>query len=48
MYREEREKLKMALTFELEKMEAHDGITQVNFRQKECKDISKLFSYNEM
>lgn len=45
---EKKEKLKMTLTFELEKIEASDGIMQVNFHQKECKDISKLFRYNEM
>lgn len=31
----------MTLTFELEKMEASDGIIQVNFHQKEFKDSSK-------
>lgn len=45
---EEREKLKMTLTFELEKVEAGDGIIQVNFHPQEFKDVSKLFSYNEM
>jgi hypothetical protein len=30
----EREKLKMTPTFELEKMEASDGVMQVNFHQE--------------
>lgn len=33
----------MTLTFE-----ASDGIIQVNVHQKEFKDVSELFSYNEM
>ena len=45
---EKKEKVKMTLTLELEKMEASGGIMQVNFHQKEFKDASKLFSYNEM
>lgn len=45
---EEREKLKMTLTFELEKTEAGDGIMQVNFQEKEFKSASILFGYNEM
>lgn len=45
---EGREKLKMTLTFELEKTEAGDGIMQVNFQEKEFKSASILFGYNEM
>lgn len=44
-----REKLKMTLTFKLEKREASkDRILQANFLQKEFNAVSKLFSYNEM